>query len=61
MNFELIFGGSEPEKCGSRLGETLIFAKLTFSKKVPKITNFGTHFGEKNHEKLLQNVTLTTH
>jgi hypothetical protein len=53
-NFELIFRGSEPQKCGSRLGETLIFAKLTFSKKVTKITNFGTHFWEKKHEKSMK-------
>ena len=41
-------------KSGFRLGETLIFAKLTFSKKVPKITTFGTHFGEKKHEKSMK-------
>ena len=56
-NFELIFRGSEPEKCGSRLGETLFFVKLTFSKKVLKITNFGTHFGEKKREKSINKLT----
>ena len=54
-NFALIFRGSEPEKCGSRRGETLFFIKLTFSKKVLEITNFGTHLERKNVKNPLKN------
>ena len=47
-NFAVNFQGSGPAKSGFRLGETLIFAKLTFSEKLPKITNLGTHFSKLN-------------
>ena len=46
-NFGVICGGSEPRKSCSRLGETLILAKLSVSKKVVKIIDFWIIFGEK--------------
>ena len=51
----MIFGRSEPQKCCSRLGETLIFTKSTFSKKLEKSTQFGVVLVGKIHEKSIEN------
>ena len=50
-DFALLFGGSRPRKYGFRLGETLIFIKLRFSKKVPEITTFWIIFRPQIQEK----------
>ena len=42
IDFFPFFEGPGPQKLSSRLGETLIFVKSTFSEKVRKITIFGT-------------------
>ena len=55
IDFLVFFEGREPRKCCSRRGETLLFAKSTFSKTHRKMYEIWTVFGARIEGKTLKN------
>ena len=54
IDFGVIFGSPEPEKHWFYQGKTMIFAKLAFSNKLGKSTDFQNILGSPNHWKSIK-------